>query len=193
MCLATLSVVGAVGAVASAGSLVMGGIAASNNANYQAQVAQNNAQIAQQNANAAMAAGAQKVQMEGMKNAAKMGAVKAAQAANGVDVNTGSNVDVQVSERQIGDLDEQQTQHNAQLQAYGYRTQASNFQAEAGLDQARADQAIPGSILSAGGGLLSSASGINFKWGSGGSSSSSASNSYSDYNQTGLPGNVVTG
>ncbi len=190
MCLATLSVVGA---VASAASTVMGGIAASNNANYQAQVARNNAQIAQQNANASMAAGAQKVQMEGMKNAAKMGAVKAAQAANGVDVNTGSNVDVQVGERQIGDLDEQQTQHNAQLQAYGYRTQASNFQAEAGLDQARADQAIPGSILSAGGGLLSSASGINFKWGSGGSPSSSASNSYSDYNQTGLPGNVVTG
>ena len=45
-----------------------------------------------------------------------------------------------------------------------------------------------GAVIGAAGSLLSDASSLSFKWGGGGSS---GSNSYSDYNQTGLPGNGV--
>lgn len=176
MCFATLATVA--GAALSAGSTVMGGVASSNAANYQAQVARNNAVIAEQNASAATAAGHVQAQASGMKNAARVAGIKAAQAANGVDVNTGSALDVQASERQVGQHDSETVLHNAMLQAYGYRTQATNYRAEAGLQQSRADSAIPGAVLSAGGTLLGAAGRIpgfgtsfsDFFGGSGGAS-----------------------
>jgi hypothetical protein len=54
--------------------------------------------------------------------------------------------------------------NNAQLQAYGYRSQATSYQAQAGLDTATAEQAPIGAGLGAAGNLLSSASSIGTKW-----------------------------
>ena len=186
---AAAPLIGEIGAGISAASAVVGGIAASNNASYQAAVANNNALIANNNAKYAMEAGSQKAQETSMKGAAQAGLIKTAQAANGVDVNSGSNSAVQTSQREESSLDTQQTEHNAALQAYGYRTQAANYTAQAGLDTAQANEAVPGAVIGAAGSLLSDASSLSFKWGGGGGSS--GSNSYSDYNQTGLPGNGV--
>ena len=185
---AAAPLIGEIGAGVSAASAVVGGIAASNNASYQAAVANNNAIIANNNAKYAMEAGSQKAQETSMKGAAQAGLIKTAQAANGVDVNSGSNSAVQTSQREESSLDTQQTEHNAALQAYGYRTQAANYTAQAGLDTAQANEAVPGAVIGAAGSLLSNASSLSFTWGGGGSS---GSNSYSDYNQTGLPGNGV--
>lgn len=99
-----------------------------------------------------------------MKNAATAGSIKAAQAANGVDVNSGSNADVQASQRELGELDTETTENNALLQAYGYSSQATNFTAQAGLEQQEAAQAPIGAALSAGGGLLGNASALSFRW-----------------------------
>ena len=186
---AAAPILGEIGAGVSAVSSVVGGIAASNNASYQAAVANNNAIIANNNAKYAMEAGSQKAQETSMKGAAQAGLIKTAQAANGVDVNSGSNSAVQTSQREESSLDTQQTEHNAALQAYGYRTQASNFTAQAGLDTAQANEAVPGALIGATGSLLSNASSLSFKWGGGGGSSGGSS-AYSDYNQTGLPGNM---
>lgn len=179
--------VGAIGAISSA-------TAASNNANFQAQVASNNAIAARNNATYALKAGEAKTQAVGLRAAQQGGAIKAAQAANGVDVNSGSAVDVQTSAREQGDLDEATTEHNAALQAYGYRTQATNFDAQAQLDKSAASSDLTGGFLNAGAGLLSSASSISTKWpGYFGGSDSSGDSAFSGYNQTGLPGNVVGG
>ncbi len=158
-------ILGAVGAGVSAVGSIEGGIAQGQSANYQAQVARNNAIIAEQNSVHAEQAGEEQAQEQSLKSAAMGGRIKAGQAANGVDVNSGSAVDVQTSDREEGKLDTENVFNNAQLQAYGYRTQATNYEATAGLDQTAADEAPIEGVLGATGGLLSNASSLGFKWG----------------------------
>lgn len=146
------------------------GQATANAANYQAQVAQNNAQIAEQNAAGAVMAGQQQAAASSLKSAGTAGQIKTAQAASGIDVNTGSAVDVQQSQREQGQLDAETVLHNAQLEAYGYRSQATGFQAQAGLETATAEQAPIGAGIGAAGTILQGASGIASKWTGGASS-----------------------
>lgn len=102
--------------------------------------------------------------------------LKASQAANGIDVNTGSAVDVQVGQREQSSLDEQTTLNNAELKAYGYESQATGFTAQAGLDKEEAETAPIGADLGAAGGLLGSASSLGFKWNSPGGFGGAVSN-----------------
>jgi len=159
-----MTVLAAASAAVSAIGSIEGGYAAQNAADYQAQVARNNAQIAEQNAVYATQAGRAAAENQSRKGAAQVGQIKVAQAAGGVDVNSGSAEDVQVGQREVNQLDTETVLNNAQLHAYGYRTQATNFQAEANLDTMKGEQAVEGAYLKAGGDLLSSASGISGKW-----------------------------
>lgn len=154
----------ALGAGLSAIGTVMGGIAQSNAASYQSQIAANNAQIATNNATAATAAGEIQAETESKKGAAQIGEIKAGQAASGIDVNTGSAVDVQAGQRMTNVTDAENVEHNALLTAYGYTTQGANFQAQSEADQAAADAAPIGAGLSAAGTLLGDASGVGPKW-----------------------------
>ena len=151
------------GSAASAAGTVESGIAQKNTANYQAQIAANNAVTANQNASYAAHAGLTQATQTSLKNAEKQARIKGALAANNVDVNSGSAVDVQESAREEGKLDTEMTNANAQAQVYGYRTQQTGFEAQENLDKAAAANAVPGSILGATGGLLSNASAVGFK------------------------------
>ena len=112
---------------------------------YQAQVAANNATIANQNAEAATKAGATQATTQSLQNRARLGAVVAGEAANNVDVTSGSAVDVQQTQRELGQLDVETTVNNANLQAYGYRSQATGYTAQSGLETATAANArLPG-------------------------------------------------
>ncbi len=135
--------------VQAAGSLQQGA--------YQGQVGRNNAIIATQNADYARAAGSEQAAISSMKGAAKGAAIKTSQAANGIDVNTGSAVDVQASQRMTDQLDAETVLNNAELQAYGYTTQATNFQAQAQQDETAG-------FYGAASGLLGSASSIGGRW-----------------------------
>lgn len=146
-------VTGALGAVRSAG-------ATSASAQYQAQVAQNNASIALGQANQATAAGAQEVETQGLKTRAEVGAIKAAQAASNVDVNTGSAVDVRSSAAELGELDALTIRSNAEKQAFGYETAAAGFTGQAALASSQASQAPIAGAISATGSLLSGATGV---------------------------------
>lgn len=161
------------GAGVTAAGKLEAGAAAANAANYQAEVARNNAIIAQQNADYAIKSGQVQAANQSMKGRAISGKIKANQAASGVDVNTGSAVDVQQSQREVNKLDTDTVLNNAELKAYGYRSDASNFTAQAGLDEMQAEQAPIGAAFDAAGGLLSSASSVGGKWAmmSGGGSS----------------------
>jgi hypothetical protein len=151
------------GAAASAAGTVESGIAQKNSAAYQAQIASNNAVTANQNATYATHAGLTQATQTSLKAAEQQARIKGALAANNVDVNSGSAVDVQQSAREEGKLDTETTNANAALQAYGYRTQQAGFQAQSSLDKATAENAVPGAILGATGGLLSNASAIGTK------------------------------
>lgn len=165
MCFATLAAVGGLaGAAASAGGAVLGGQATAESASYQAEVALNNQKIANANARYATAAGLTQAANQSQQGADQVADIKVAQAANGIDVNSGSNLQVQKSARMDNQVNAETTLNNAQLKAYGYRTDASNFGAQAGLDTMEAEQAPIGADIGAAGGLLSGASGVAAKW-----------------------------
>lgn len=157
-------IAGGIGAGVSAVGAVEAGQATANAANYSAEVARNNATIANQNADYSIAAGQRKTADTSMKNAANIGRIKGAQAASGIDVNSGSAEDVQVGNRETGQLDSETVLNNSELQAYGYRSQSTGFTAQAGLDTMTAEQAPIGADIGAGGSLLSNASSLGFKW-----------------------------
>jgi hypothetical protein len=158
--LPVIAVASVMAAATSAYGAIEQGEAASNAAKYQAQVAANNATIANQNADYATQAGAAKEANQDLANAQREGAVRAALGSSGVDVNEGSALKVQIGQK----LADQQTsatiRNQAQLNAYGFRTQASNFTAQSGLDIAQAGQATTGAALSATGSILSGASSV---------------------------------
>jgi hypothetical protein len=151
MCIGTL---GTIGALATAGGALFQGVSNSQAASYRSTVARNNAAIANQNAQRAIAAGQQQAQNQSRQNAAAYGAIKTSQAANGIDVNSGSALDVQASQRAKGQLDAETSLYNAQVQAYGYRTNAVSNEAESQLDQMTATNAPIGAAMGAFGGLL---------------------------------------
>ena len=132
-------------------------------ASYQGKVAANNALVAQQNHASTIAAGEAAAQRESLAKSAQLGAVRAAEAASDIDVNTGSAKDVLKSQRELGELDTQTTMNNALLTAYGYSTQATSFTAESQLKKSEVGADIAGGELSAAGGLLGSASSTAFK------------------------------
>ena len=165
MTLATAAlVVGGIGTGVQAYGAIQQGQAAKKAAAYNAQVAQNNAKIAEQNANYAIQAGTQKAAMESLRGRAALGKIKAAQAASGINVNTGTAADVQEGAREANVLDTATVLQNAQLQAYGYRSQASNFKSQAGLYDMQGDAAANAGNISALGTLLSGASSLGSKW-----------------------------
>lgn len=130
------------------GGSLLGGIGAlgqsqaqAANAEFQAQVARNNQKVAEQNAGLAIQTGEEKATARGLAEAAQLGHVKASQAASGLDINVGSPVDVRAAQAKFGRLDALTEMNNAQLQAYGYRTQATNYLAQSYLDTAEAKQA----------------------------------------------------
>lgn len=134
------------------------GQAASKAAAYQAQVAENNAKIAEQNAEFAGAEGEANVGAQGLKTRAQVGAITSAQAANGINVHSGSAVNVRASQAQLGELDALNIRANAAREAYGYRTQAQGYESQAALDKATSKNAKTGAIIGAGATLLHGAS-----------------------------------
>ncbi len=151
---------------ATAGGSLLSGITSAQSAGYQASVARQNAQIEQQNAQRAAQATSQQTETAGLKARQQDAGVKAAAAANGVDVGSGSAVDVQKSQHELGSLDVSNTAERGALQTYGYETQATSDQAQANLDQSQVVPDLLGGALKAGGSVLSGAPNLpsTFSW-----------------------------
>lgn len=139
--------------------------------NYQAQVADNNAQILDNDAIYSQRAGAVKTQAVNQRGRSMLGSLKASQAANGVDINSGSAVDVRAGESAAARQDTLTTASNADLEAYGYRSQAANQRANAQLDRMGAansvqagQAALSASNYGVASSLLSGASSVASKW-----------------------------
>lgn len=113
------------------------------NANkFNAQVADQNAALAHQNAVWQTEEGEQQVANSEMKTAAQLGGIKTFQAASGVDVNSGSAVDVENSARTIGKLDALTVRSNAARAAYGMQVEETSHKNEAILDRYAGSNAI---------------------------------------------------
>lgn len=137
------------------------GIAGGRAADFQAQIARNNAQIARANAAAATQAGDIAAFNVGLRTRDIVGRTKAAQAASGIDVNTGSAVDVQASERMLGMLDALTVRSNAARAAYGYESEAMSESARARILKRRASMSRLSGLIDATGTILEGATSID--------------------------------
>lgn len=108
---------------------------------YQAQVALMNEKIMKRNASTTIIAGQEEAKQKGMQTAALLGTQKAAQAANNIDVNSGSAKRVRDSTYVLGRMDEMTIMKNATRKADAYMAQAANYHAEADLANFQADAA----------------------------------------------------
>ncbi len=133
-------------------------------ATYNAQVAQQNAQIQQRNATWAAQAGEAQAAAQEQKTRAQVGAIRAAEAADNVDVNSGSTVDVRSSAAELGELSALNIRSNAAKQAYGYQTQSWSDEAQANLDQADAAYARQAGEIGAAGDLLGGTGDAALNW-----------------------------
>ena len=152
------------GAAASAAGSAKGGQASGQASAYQAAVARNNAAMAEQQAVAVTQAGEVAAGTQSLKGANRVAGIKTAQAANGIDPNSGSAVNVRAGAREAGQLDAETVLSNAQVRAYGFRTQEASDEAQAQLDTLAGGQAVSAGNLKAAGGLLSAASSLPFKY-----------------------------
>jgi hypothetical protein len=153
--MAAVGALGLAGGLLSAGGQLFGGFAQMQALNYQSQVAANNAAIAKQYAEQTAEATQIKTAAVSMQERAQLGAIKAGQAASGVDVNTGSAKAVQMSQRELGNLSAMTEMSKGQLAEYGYNVQAMNATAQSQLYAHEAPQALIGGALGAGGTALS--------------------------------------
>lgn len=155
--------IGLIGAIQEAKAAKERGEAQGYALNYQAQVARYNAMFATR-------LGMNAAETQSFKTGANVSAIKAAQAANGVDVNSGSASRVAGSAEKLGKADALTIRANAARTAFGYTTQSILQDVEA--DEARkagqldASAAMIGGIGSLVGGAMSMFTDIG---GSGGS------------------------
>ena len=154
----------AIGAGVSAVGSIKQGQAANQAAQYQSEVATQNAQYAAMKAQWTAEAGREQENEQGRKDRAVGGAIKAQQAASGVDVNTGSALDVQSSADQLGQLSRLNIRTNTARDVYGYRTQGANYAADAQALKAQRRNDLTAGWLGAAGSLLGGASSVGTRY-----------------------------
>lgn len=138
-----------VGSVVSAFGALQAGQAQAGAAKFNSAVSKRNAAISRQNAQIVMQSGEAQAGIQEQKTRAVAGATKTNQAASGVDVNSGSAVDVQSSQAALGELDALTVRSNATREAYGYKVKATNEDAQSNLDDYEAKNDIQGSQIGA--------------------------------------------
>ena len=132
--------------------------------NYQAGIAQINAGIARQNSQFAYQKGDKESEKYGIKAGQQLGAIKAAQASGGLDINSGSNKQVQDSQVALAKTDMAQIRQNAAKVAYDYNVQAWGFDQEAKMKKAAGRNAMISGVIGAAGSIVGTAGSVANKW-----------------------------
>jgi len=153
---ATLAATAVSGAVTAYGA-VQQGQAQKKQARYQAGVERNNATIAGWQAQDATQRGQIEEQRQRLATARLRSSQRAGMAANGIEIDSGSPLDVLMDTAQLGELDALTIRSNAEREAYGFRSQSGNLMAQAGLTTMAGRNAATAGYIGAGSTLLSSA------------------------------------
>jgi hypothetical protein len=154
----------ALGGILGASGASAQGSAASQLGMYQAGIAMQNAAIAKQNAAYESAQGEQSAAKYGMGARQRMGEIKTAQSASGLDVGSGSNKAVQESQHLVSNMDMAQIRANAAKASFDYQVQAKSFEQQAQLDIMGANNAKAASRTNALASIVGSASSVADKW-----------------------------
>lgn len=164
-------------AAVSAYGAVQSGNAAKNQAEYQSAVDRNNQQTAEWQAKDALDRGAEAERQQRLKVQSALGSQRAAMAANGVDLTSGSPLDILGDTAMYGELDALTIRSNAEREAYGYRAQSQNFGTSAQLTQMRGSAAQTAGAIGAGSTLLAGAGQAAGTWAKFGGTKVSSPNS----------------
>lgn len=152
------------GGAISAGGNIMKGISERNMYEYQAGIAQINAKIARRNADMSYATGDKQAEKYGIKAGQQMGMIKAAQAASGLDIESGSNKQVQDSQAKVARTDMNQIYQNAAKVAYDYQTQAWQYDQEAKMKKKAGQNSMIAGVINAAGSIVGTSGSVASKW-----------------------------
>jgi hypothetical protein len=144
------------GAIGAYGA-IQSGQAQKKQARYQAGVERNNATIAGWQAQDATQRGQIEEQRQRLATARLKSSQRAAFGSNGVEIDSGSPLDILMDTAQLGELDALTIRSNAEREAYGFRSQSGNLMAQAGLTQMAGRSASTAGFIGAGSTLLSTA------------------------------------
>lgn len=125
-------------------------------------IADTNARIAELGAQSALNQGQRQVGALTLKAGQLKSSQRVAMAANGVDLGVGNAAEIQASTDIMKEIDANTLTSNAVRSAWGYRTQAVNYQNEALMQRGAASGISPGG--SAAGSLLGSAASVAGSW-----------------------------
>jgi hypothetical protein len=131
---------------------------------YQSAVAQSNAQIMRRNAMTELGVGEEKAGIAGTKGAQISGAIRAAQGASGVQVDSGSSADVQAGQARANRIDQDIIRENAGRRADEYFTQEVGYKSQAELDKMGATEAESAGNFKALGSLIGAGTSVADKW-----------------------------
>lgn len=115
------------------------------------QIANHNAELSEAQAQDALAIGAVNEQRQRAKTKQLIGSQRANLAAQGIDIETGSALDVQTGTAALGEDDALMIRTNAAREAWGYRAQASNYRFGGEVARTTAKQQAVGTLLTGGG------------------------------------------
>jgi hypothetical protein len=132
--------------------------------NYQAGVAKLNSTIDLQNADYARSQGETTAMQYGLQAGQRAANIKVAQAASGLDVNSGSAKDVQTSQRTITGIDTAQIRSNAAKTAYDYDVKSTADLNQSTLDVMAGNNAITAGNIQAASSILGSVGSVASKW-----------------------------
>lgn len=133
-------------------------------ASAKAQQDQNNAILAGRAADDASARGLVAQQQKGNQTNQLIGQQRAALAANGVDPNSGTAVDLQSDAAGNGELDQLTVGANAAREAAGYRAQGMNYSTQASVDEASSQNALSAGALQATSSIIGGAGSVAGQW-----------------------------
>lgn len=129
------------------------------NAEFQSGMMGQNANFKLRTADETINAGNTSADWQRVRAGQAVGTQRSAQAANGIDVNSGSAAQLQDDTAMLGELDALTIQNNAAREAYGYRVQAKQDILNASQTVQNGKTAAKGSILGGIGGAFGSFAG----------------------------------
>jgi ribosomal protein L27 len=133
------------------------------NLDTQANLADINARIAERGAQSALLRGQKQVGALTLKAGQLKSRQRVSLAANGVDLGVGNAAELQASTDIMAEIDKNTIEANSVMEAWGYRTNAVNYQNDALMKRASASALSPG--MSAASSLLGSAGSVASAWG----------------------------
>jgi len=148
----------------SAGSAITGAVgqrqqagAVERQGQYQSKVFGIDADLAERQAEDAIARGHEAELKAGRQTKQLIGAQRAAYAAGGVDISSGTPGDIQADTETLGELDQLTIRNNGALEAWGYNVQAAEYRTKAAMALAASQNEARALRTSSVGTLLSGA------------------------------------